>query len=69
MPFIRAASACSALIRPTPQRGARAPVWDRLAGDMKPAGSRTWRKRSRSATCKVFDDFINAKVTGRIVWT
>ena len=43
-------------------------VWDRLAGDMKPAGLKDMAKTIPFADLpKVFDDFINAKVTGRIV--
>ena len=43
-------------------------VWARLAGDMKPAGLKEMAKTIPFAGLpKVFDDFINAKVTGRIV--
>ena len=43
-------------------------VWARLAGDMKPAGLKEMAKTIPfSDLPKVFDDFINAKVTGRIV--
>ena len=43
-------------------------VWDRLAGDMKPAGLKDMAKTiSFTDLPKVFDDFINAKVVGRIV--
>ncbi len=43
-------------------------VWDRLAGDMKPAGLKDMAKTIPFVDLpKVFDDFINAKVTGRIV--
>ena len=43
-------------------------VWARLAGDMKPAGLKEMAKTIRFADLpKVFDDFINARVTGRIV--
>jgi acrylyl-CoA reductase (NADPH) len=43
-------------------------VWERLAGDMKPAGLKDMAKTIPFADLpKVFDDFINAKVTGRIV--
>jgi acrylyl-CoA reductase (NADPH) len=43
-------------------------VWDRLGGDMKPAGLKDMAKTIPFADLpKVFDDFINAKVTGRIV--
>ena len=43
-------------------------VWDRLAGDMKPAGLKGMAKTIPFADLpKVFDDFINAKMTGRIV--
>ena len=43
-------------------------VWDRLGSDMKPAGLKNMAKTIPFADLpKVFDDFINAKVTGRIV--
>ncbi len=43
-------------------------VWDRLGGDMKPAGLKDMAKTIPFAELpRVFDDFINAKVTGRIV--
>jgi acrylyl-CoA reductase (NADPH) len=43
-------------------------VWDRLGGDMKPAGLKDVAKTILFADLpKVFDDFIQAKVTGRIV--
>ncbi len=43
-------------------------VWERLAGDMKPAGLKDMARTIPFADLpKVFDDFINAKVTGRIV--
>ena len=43
-------------------------VWDRLGSDMKPAGLKDMAKTIPFADLpKVFDDFINAKVTGRIV--
>jgi putative YhdH/YhfP family quinone oxidoreductase len=43
-------------------------VWNRLAGDMKPAGLKSMARTIPFADLpKVFDDFINAKVTGRIV--
>ena len=43
-------------------------VWARLAGDMKPPGLKGMAKTIPFADLpKVFDDFINAKVTGRIV--
>jgi len=43
-------------------------VWARLASDMKPAGLKDMaRTIAFSELPKVFDDFINAKVTGRIV--
>jgi putative YhdH/YhfP family quinone oxidoreductase len=43
-------------------------VWARLAGDMKPAGLKEMAKTIPFADLpKVFDDFINANVTGRIV--
>ena len=43
-------------------------VWDRLAGDLKPAGLKDMAKTIPFGDLpKVFDDFINAKVTGRIV--
>ena len=43
-------------------------VWDRLATDMKPAGLKAMAKTIPFGDLPtVFDDFINAKVTGRIV--
>jgi putative YhdH/YhfP family quinone oxidoreductase len=43
-------------------------VWDRLASDMKPAGLKDMARTIRFADLPgAFDDFINAKVTGRIV--
>jgi len=43
-------------------------VWGRLAGDMKPAGLKEMARTIPFADLpKVFDDFIQAKVTGRIV--
>ena len=43
-------------------------VWARLATDMKPAGLKEMAKTIPFADLPtVFDDFINAKVTGRIV--
>jgi putative YhdH/YhfP family quinone oxidoreductase len=43
-------------------------VWARLAGDMKPAGLKDMAKTIPFGELpKVFDDFINARVTGRIV--
>ena len=43
-------------------------VWARLGGDMKPAGLKEMAKTIAFADLpKVFDDFIQAKVTGRIV--
>jgi putative YhdH/YhfP family quinone oxidoreductase len=43
-------------------------VWARLGGDMKPAGLKDMARTIAFADLpKVFDDFINAKVTGRIV--
>jgi acrylyl-CoA reductase (NADPH) len=43
-------------------------VWARLGGDMKPAGLKEMARTISFADLpKVFDDFINAKVTGRIV--
>ena len=43
-------------------------VWARLAGDMKPAGLKEMAKTIPFGDLpKVFDDFINARVTGRIV--
>ena len=43
-------------------------VWGRLAGDMKPAGLKEMARTIAFADLpKVFDDFINARVTGRIV--
>ena len=43
-------------------------IWARLGGDMKPAGLKEMARTIAFADLpKVFDDFINAKVTGRIV--
>ena len=43
-------------------------VWDRLGSDMKPPGLKALARTIPFADLpKVFDDFINAKVTGRIV--
>ena len=43
-------------------------VWERLATDLKPAGLKELARTIPFADLpKVFDDFINAKVTGRIV--
>ena len=43
-------------------------VWARLGSDMKPAGLKEMARTIAFADLpKVFDDFINAKVTGRIV--
>ena len=51
---------------PSPELERR--VWARLAGDMKPAGLKEIAKTIPFADLpKVFDDFINARVTGRIV--
>ncbi len=51
---------------PSPELERR--VWDRLAGDMKPAGLKEMaRTIPFDELPKVFDDFIDAKVTGRIV--
>ncbi len=46
----------------------RQEVWRRLGTDMKPAGLKSMAKTIPfDELPKVFDDFINAKVTGRIV--
>lgn len=51
---------------PSPELERR--VWERLATDMKPAGLKDLAKTIPFGDLpKVFDDFINAKVTGRIV--
>ena len=43
-------------------------VWARLGSDLKPAGLKDMARTIPFADLpKVFDDFINAKVTGRIV--
>jgi acrylyl-CoA reductase (NADPH) len=43
-------------------------VWERLGTDMKPAGLKDMARTIPFAELpKVFDDFIGAKVTGRIV--
>jgi acrylyl-CoA reductase (NADPH) len=50
---------------PSPELERR--VWDRLASDMKPDLKSMARTIPFADLPKVFDDFINAKVTGRIV--
>jgi len=51
---------------PSPELERR--VWERLGGDMKPAGLKGMARTIPFAGLPdVFDDFINAKVTGRIV--
>ncbi len=51
---------------PSPELERR--VWERLATDMKPAGLKDMAKTIPfDSLPKVFDDFIQAKVTGRIV--
>jgi putative YhdH/YhfP family quinone oxidoreductase len=51
---------------PSPELERR--VWERLATDMKPAGLKDLAKTIPFGDLpKVFDDFIDAKVTGRIV--
>ena len=51
---------------PSPELERR--VWDRLGTDMKPAGLKEMARTIPFADLpKVFDDFIGAKVTGRIV--
>ena len=51
---------------PSPELERR--VWERLGSDMKPAGLKDMAKTIPFGDLpKVFDDFINAKVTGRIV--
>lgn len=51
---------------PSPELERR--VWERLAGDMKPAGLKDMAKTIPFGDLpKVFDDFINAKVVGRVV--
>jgi len=51
---------------PSPELERR--VWERLADDMKPAGLRDMARTIPFADLpKVFDDFIAAQVTGRIV--
>ncbi len=51
---------------PSPELERR--VWDRLAGDMRPPMLKEIAKTIPFGDLpKVFDDFINAKVTGRIV--
>jgi acrylyl-CoA reductase (NADPH) len=68
MPFIlRGASllGIDSVNCPMPQREQ---VWKRLATDMKPANLKGMAKTIPFGDLpKVFDDFINAKVTGRIV--
>jgi putative YhdH/YhfP family quinone oxidoreductase len=51
---------------PSPELERR--VWERLANDMKPAGLKDMARTIPFGDLpKVFDDFIQAKVTGRIV--
>lgn len=51
---------------PSPELERR--VWDRLGSDMKPAGLKQMARTIPFAELPtVFDDYINAKVTGRIV--
>src|SRR5260221_6455957 len=69
MPFIlRGVSLLG--INPTdaPSPGPERQVWSRLGGDLKPAGLKEMAKTIPLAPLpQVFDDFINAKVTGRRV--
>jgi putative YhdH/YhfP family quinone oxidoreductase len=69
MPFIlRGASLLGINSTDAPSPELERKVWDRLASDMKPAGLKDIAKTIPFADLpKVFDDFINAKVTGRIV--
>jgi putative YhdH/YhfP family quinone oxidoreductase len=69
MPFIlRGVSLLGINSTDAPSPGLERRVWDRLAGDLKPAGLKGMAKTIPFADLpKVFDDFINAKVTGRIV--
>jgi len=51
---------------PSPELERR--VWNRLATDLKPAGLKAMAKTIPFADLpKAFDDFINSKITGRIV--
>ena len=69
MPFIlRGVSLLGINSTDAPSAELERKVWDRLGSDMKPAGLKDMAKTIPFADLpKVFDDFIQAKVTGRIV--
>ena len=68
MPSSCAASVCSASIPGELPPEVRETVWRRLAGDMKPALLGEMARTIAFAELpKVFEDFINAKVTRRVV--
>jgi len=69
MPFIlRGASLLGINSTDAPGAELERRVWERLGGDMKPAGLKDMARTIAFADLpKVFDDFIDAKVTGRIV--
>jgi putative YhdH/YhfP family quinone oxidoreductase len=69
MPFIlRGVSLLGINSTDAPSAELERKVWDRLGSDMKPAGLKDMAKTIPFADLpKVFDDFIQARVTGRIV--
>ena len=69
MPFIlRGVSLLGINSTDAPGAGLERRVWERLGSDMKPAGLKDMARTIAFPDLpKVFDDFINAKVTGRIV--
>jgi putative YhdH/YhfP family quinone oxidoreductase len=69
MPFIlRGVSLLGINSTDAPSAELERKVWDRLGGDMKPAGLKEMAKTIPFADLpKVFDDFIDARITGRIV--
>jgi len=69
MPFIlRGVSLLGINSTDAPSAALEQQVWARLGGDMKPAGLKDMARTIPFADLpRVFDDFINARVTGRIV--
>ncbi len=69
MPFIlRGVSLLGINSTDAPSADLERRVWERLAGDLKPAGLKEMAKTIPFGELpKVFDDFISANVTGRIV--
>jgi len=69
MPFIlRGVTLLGINSTDAPSAGLEQRVWERLAGDMKPAGLKDMARTIAFADLpNVFDDFISARVTGRIV--